>query len=330
MIWFLEGQSSQREIIIGARRALPNSVKVYASHSGERNEITSVADVSWVEPKEINERIDWVIKKALDNHIKVVLAGKSVKAYEERRTEFEQHGIILVTGVLSVDQLRIESKAVFTQECIDAGLAVIPGTAIHTADELVKAYEHYKETTNVCVKPVMGIYGAGFWRFDDSADPFSCIAYPDNRRIPFETYLTIFKASKKPQHILVMPHMPGDEVSVDIVVESGKPIAWVGRRKKGLYQYFERTGAAVDLALNAVKHFGLDGIVSVQTKDDANGKPHLLEINLRYSGGIAYTELSGINLAGIFCCRRLGTPIPDGAWIPDTKMKTVSAAIRAN
>lgn len=330
MIWFLEGQSSQREVIIAARQALPKIVKVYASHSGERNEITSVADVSWVEPKDLTQRIDWVISKAMEHHIKVVLAGKSVAAYEARRADFEKCGITLVTGVLSVDQLRIESKAVFTQECIAAGLDVVPGTAIRTADELIQAYESYKSLGEVCVKPVMGIYGAGFWRFDNTTDPFSCIAYPDNRKIPFDTYLSIFNASKKEQHILVMPHMPGDEVSVDIVVESGKPIAWVGRRKKGLYQYFENRGAAVELALNAVKHFGLDGIVSVQTKDDAQGKPHLLEINLRYSGGIAYTDISGINLPGIFSCRRLGIEAPQSLWANNVRIKTVSAAIQAN
>lgn len=330
MIWFLEGQSSQREVIQAARRALPSIVKVFGSHSDERNEITSGADIAFVEPKDIYERISWVIKTAIENDIRVVLAGKSVSAYEARRDEFVNAGITLVTGVLSVEQLDIDSKEVFTQECLIAGLAVVPGTAIRTSDELIKAYEFYKDNSAVCVKPVKGIYGAGFWRFDEGSDPFNCIAYPDNRRIPFATYLSIFNASKKPQHILVMPHMPGDEVSVDVVVESGIPIAWVGRRKRGLYQYFENSGMAVKLALNAVKHFKLDGIVSVQTKDDANGKPHLLEINLRYSGGIAYTDLSGINLAGIFSCRRLGIQVPEQSWIDNVRIKTVSSAVIAN
>ena len=329
MIWFLEGQSSQRDIILGSKKSLPKDVKVYASHTGDRSEITSVADVSWIEPKEIGSRIDWVLDKATKHDIKVVLAGKSVSAYEKRRSDFEKNGICLVTGVLSVDQLKIESKEVFTKACVSAGLAVVPGTAVKTADELIDAYSSYKKTGAVCVKPVMGIYGAGFWRFDDNSDPFSCIAYPDNRQIPFDTYLSIFKASKKEQHVLVMPHMPGDEVSVDIVVESGNPISWVGRRKKGLYQYFENKGPAVELAINAVKHFKLDGIVSVQTKDDAFGTPHLLEINLRYSGGIAYTGLSGINLSGIFSCRRLGFDAPNESWVDDVKIKTVTEAILA-
>ena len=61
-------------------------------------------------------------------------------------------------------------------------------------------------------------------------------------------------------------------------------------------QTFERDSDAVELAIRAAEHFGCDGIVNVQTRDDASGQPHLLEINLRYSGGIGYTRETGVNL----------------------------------
>ncbi|MCF5555356.1 carboxylate--amine ligase, partial [Pseudomonas syringae] len=46
MIWFLEGQASQRDVIIGARDALPASVRIIASHRQQRSEITGLADVA--------------------------------------------------------------------------------------------------------------------------------------------------------------------------------------------------------------------------------------------------------------------------------------------
>lgn len=327
MIWFLEGQASQREIVLAARHALPADIKVYASHSSQRPEITSAADAAFLEPKNLDQRVDWVLETAAANNIRVILAGKKIAIYEARRAEFEAAGITLVTGVQSADQLRLESKAVFTEECIAAGLAVVPGVAVDTLEELTACYKKMKDTGEVCIKPVNGIYGAGFWRFDDTVDPFYCLAYPDNRQIHFDTYLTIFKESNNSKPQLMMPYMPGDEVSTDIVVEAGTPIAWVGRRKKGIYQHFENRGPAVELALAAVSHFGLDGIVSVQTKEDSGGKPHLLEVNLRYSGGIAYTHLSGVNLPGIFSCRRLGLPVPDSHWQDDVRVKPVTSAI---
>ena len=233
----------------------------------------------------------------------------------------------MVTGVKFVEQLRLESKAVFTSECLAAGLAVVPGIAVDTPRGLKDGYETLIGSGAVCIKPVKGIYGAGFWRFDDQADPFSCIAFPESRRIRFETYLQLYGESSRHQPLLIMPHMPGDEVSTDIVVEAGKPVAWVGRRKKSVYQQFENRGPAVDLALDAVTHFKLDGIVSVQTKEDVAGRPHLLEINLRYSGGIAYTRLSGVNLAGIFSCRRLDLTVPASTWQDGIRIKPVTTAI---
>lgn len=76
MIWFLEGQSSQRDILLGAREALPPEVKIFASHRQERPEITGLADVSFLEPKDNQERIDWVIETALTHKIKVILPAE--------------------------------------------------------------------------------------------------------------------------------------------------------------------------------------------------------------------------------------------------------------
>ena len=92
-------------------------------------------------------------------------------------------------------------------------------------------------------------------------------------------------------------------------------------------QTFERDSDAVELALRAAEHFGCDGIVNVQTRDDASGQPHLLEINLRYSGGIGYTRETGVNLPGIFATRRLNLPQPLGVWRDDVQVKAITVAV---
>lgn len=327
MIWFLQGQSSQRDVIEGARKALPSSIKVYASHTQDRPEITGMADIAWREPSSPNERVDWVLAQAKVHGIKVILAGRKTAIYEERRSDFEAFGIDLVTGVRSPDGYRLDDKAVFTAECQQAGLRVVPALTITNQEELEAAYRTLAEEGPVCVKPVRGIYGAGFWRLEDGLAPFYTLASPDNRRINAKTFIDLYGSSKEAPPQLVMPYMPGDEVSVDIVVERGEPVAWVGRRKHDLTQSFERDGAAVELALATVRHFNLDGIISVQTKDDIASVPHLLEVNLRYSGGIAYTPLAGVNLSGIFACRRLSLPEPASNWVEGMQIKVISAAV---
>lgn len=330
MIWFLEGQSSQRDILIGAREALPANVRVFASHRQDRPEITGQADVSFQEPLDNEERIDWVIATALEHGIKVILAGRIGSFYEVARDRFEAAGLELVTGGMSMDTFdNVDDKSRFTAEAERAGLACIPAVTVNTAQELAAAYELLSAQGEVCIKPVVGIYGQGFWRFKADVEPFRCLENPDAREVDFDTYLSLYKASPERKSMLVMPYLPGSECSVDMVCEAGQPVAFVGRRKQGVHQTFERESAAVELALKAAAHFKCDGLVNVQTRDDHNGVPHLLEINPRYSGGIGYTRATGINLAGIFAVRRLGLPEPAGQWVDNVRVKPITVAVIA-
>lgn len=330
MIWFLEGQSSQRDVIIGAREALPAAVKIFASHRQERPEITSLADVSFVEPKENDERIEWVIATAQAQQIKVILAGRVGHIFELARSRFEEAGLVLVTGGASMSTFdMVDNKSRFTAEAERIGLACVPGITAMNAEEMFAAYHALSAFGEVCVKPSVGIYGQGFWRFKADADPFRCFANPDAREANFQTYMDAYCAGETPAPMLMMPYMSGSECSVDMVCEAGRAVALVCRRKDGVFQTFEREGPAVELAVKAAKHFGCDGLVNVQTKDDAFGTPHLLEINPRYSGGIGYTRLAGVNLPGIFAARRLGLAEPATVWRPNVRIKGVTIAAEA-
>lgn len=328
MIWFLEGQSSQRDVIAGARAALPDAVRIFASHRQNRPEITGLADVAWREPLDNQERIAWVIEQALSHKIKLVLAGRVGQVYEAHRGQFEAAGLQLVTGALDLDTFeRVDDKSVFTRQALAAGLACIPAVTVHNQAELQEAYARLSREGQVCVKPTRGIYGQGFWRLGDDVDPFRSFANADAHEVNAEVFARAYGQSIEPKPLLVMPYMPGSEVSVDMVCEAGNAVAYVGRRKQGLMQSFECDGAAVELALRAARHFCCDGIVNVQTRDDAEGNPHLLEINLRYSGGIGYTREAGVNLPGIFAARRLGMPAPASVWRENVQVKAITVVV---
>lgn len=127
MIWFLEGQSSQRDILIGAREALPANVRIFASHRKDRPEITSQADVSFQEPLDNEERIDWVIATALEHGIKVILAGRIGSFYEVARDRFEAAGLQLVTGGMSMDTFdNVDDKAASPQKPSAPGWRAFP------------------------------------------------------------------------------------------------------------------------------------------------------------------------------------------------------------
>jgi hypothetical protein len=328
VIWFLEGQSSQRDIIIGARDALPPGARVFASHRQHRPEITAAADVSFIEPEDGGERIDWVLATATKYGIRVIVAGRAGSLFEAARNRFEAAGLQLVTGGMSLKTFDlVDDKSKFTAEATRAGLACVPAITVTSAQELETAYTTLSAQGEVCIKPAVGIYGQGFWKFKADIDPLRCFANPDSREVDFTTYLRAYRARSERPAMLVMPYMAGSECSIDMVCEAARPVAYAGRRKQGMHQSFERDTAAVKLALKAAAHFKCDGLVNVQTRDDAQGNPHLLEINARYSGGIGYCREAGINLPGIFAARRLNLPEPKPDWRPHACVKTIVVAV---
>ncbi|SHN12327.1 ATP-grasp domain-containing protein [Pseudomonas asturiensis] len=330
MIWFLEGQSSQREVIMGARDALPASVQIVASHRQLRPEITGQADVALQEPADNDERIDWVIETARTLGVKVILAGRVGSVYEAQRERFIAEGFDLVTGGTSMQTfIDVDDKSRFTAQAQAAGLACIPGLTACNAEELQTAYDTLSACGEVCIKPTVGIFGHGFWRFKAGIDDFRMFSNPDARETTFQAYLNAYRQSDDRPPMLLMPYMPGSECSVDMVCEQGKAVAFVGRRKQGLNQTFERDSEAVRLAVRAAEHFACDGLINVQTRDDEHGMPHLLEINPRYSGGIGYTRETGVNLPGIFATRRLGLKEPETHWLDDIRVKAITVAVRA-
>ena len=89
---------------------------------------------------------------------------------------------------------------------------------------------------------------------------------------------------------------------MDILADNGQVLAAVARRKDGSLQYLEHEGAAFELACACARVMKADGLVNVQTRHDHHGQPLLLEINMRPSGGIGYTALSGVNLRVCLPC----------------------------
>lgn len=331
MIWFLEGQSSQRDVIAGAMEVIAGRVAVIASHRQLRPEVTASADIVLREPENDEDRVNWAFDVAITNGVKVMLIGRAGHIFEAHRERFEAAGIELVTGGSSMETFElVDDKSAFTEAASRAGLAVIPAITVTTAADLVAAIAAIKSKAPVCVKPARGIYGMGFWRIEAEADPFRCFANADSHTVNEALFVQAYRASASPKPLLVMPYMPGPESSVDMVVHKGKVIAHCARRKEGVFQTYSLTGPAVDLAIQAAEFFHCDGIVNVQTRDDANGVPHLLEINPRYSGGIGYTRFAGINLPGIFAASRLGLAPPTTEWIDGVRTKGITSAIRVD
>lgn len=299
-VWLSEAQSSQRDMIVSLQ-ALKSAydLTIIASHSKERPEILSQADLSFAEPKSSTAYV--VAQEAIRQRAKVLLTGRNGMDYEPYRDELARHGVRLLTGAMNETTLQIiDDKARFTQACQMHKLPVATAWTFRGIDELTALLSRYG-SQRLCVKPCVGIFAEGFWILDNhhgQTDPFYHLSHTQHKKIHTDEFLHAYANSPKAQStpMLLMPYLSGDEHSIDVVCERGQVLGAVTRRKVGSVQHIGFDTDVMDVVVPLIRAFGCDGIVSVQTKSDDAGRHHILEINPRPSGGIGYTAHSGVDL----------------------------------
>lgn len=310
-IWLMEGLSSQRDLIQGIRAFASlkqTDVTVIASHRNDRHEILSQADIALIEPQEAVDRLAFILATVKKLGVKAIHTGRHAAWFEAHRAAITASGVTLTSGSLYPAMFALaDDKVAYAHVMEKAGLPVVPSLRVESVDALRALIARSPFSSKaLCVKPVKGIYGMGFWQFDESVSPMAQFINPDSRKVNAHVYLHALEQAGEFEPLVLMPYLPGPEYSVDMLVEDGAVLAAVGRRKEGSLQYLENHGEAFELAKACAHLMKADGLVNVQTRNSASGKPLLLEINMRPSGGIGYTRLSGVNLPGLFAFRQLG------------------------
>jgi len=319
----MEGLSSQRGLLEALRSAIMTQkwcnpqgapLQLMASHREFRPEITGVADVSLREPADKMQKLAFILDNIARYCVTLIHVGRADVWFEKHRAQIEATGVKLITGALSVESLLLaDDKYRFSLQLAQNSIAHTPACLVESLPALEAALKSIKsDFPELCVKPNQGIYGCGYWRLDDNAPADLVLRKPETRRINTQIYLDmVAKSGGLSQSMLVMPYLPGPECSIDMVTERGCTLAVLGRRKNDALQQFFTEGEEIELARRVATLLQADGLINVQTRADNQGKPRVLECNLRPSGGVPYGLESGINLPAIMVASRLGLPLPE-------------------
>jgi len=332
-IWFMEGVSSQKDMLALVKMARTECDKdfcIIASHRNERPEILSEADIAYLEPDETEDLLPFIGCICRKHNVIAIHAGKRGHLLEPYRDAIEEMGVRLTTGATNLETFELaDNKAEFSVRMMTYGLPSVVSVKVQSPDELASVIEDFESRGVLpCIKPVKGIYGLGFWILKRTAKTLSFYNNPDYRQIhPDVAIASLQRAELTGEELpiqIVMPYLPGPERSVDMLVENGRVLAAVARTKIGSLQTLENEGPAYQLALDCAKALGADGLINVQTRNDENGMPVLLEANLRPSGGIGYTAHSEVNLPGLYSLRQLGIISDDDILVSALRFKSIT------
>lgn len=117
--------------------------------------------------------------------------------------------------------------------------------------------------------------------------------------------------------LIVQENLPGEEYSVDTVIGPTGVIAAVPRLRARVDSGVAIAGRTVadpelvEVAAACARAAGLLGVVNVQLRRRASGRPALLEINPRFSGAMPLTIASGVDMPSLAVDIALGLPLPE-------------------
>lgn len=314
-IWLNQMHASQRDVAQMIRAGSSGDIRVLSSHAWDREDIFMTADEHFLEPPEPFDTsfgyAEWALDTASGRGASGLLAMRHRKQLIAARGRFSASGVRLAAGALEAETIALcDHKDRFTEAMKKVGVPVSETIAVDDPVELRSAIEDIASTgTEVCVKPSVGVYGRGFWRFVPGINPFALFSTLETSEVDPEVYMNAYARAVSPARLLVMQYLPGIESSIDCVCDAGTIVAHAVRQKDKDKQTVFTGGREVEIARAVAKELMLDGLVNIQTKADASDNPILLEVNTRPSGGVCYSSVAGINLP-LACARMmLGEPI---------------------
>lgn len=343
-IWFNRAYSTTA-LTIGLLRSNPEQVpvRIFGTHQDLDSPAMGACDL--VEPEPAQDvtgqaYIGWALDFCHRHAIDVFIPRLYLDTVAAARKQFTAAGVALVAGPAGPAAL-MEDKAAAYTDAAQAGLAVPPWVVVRTGDELIAAYEQLLPLGEVCMKPVTGVGASGFRVLTTDARTLEEVLATPTPLARVHDVAAVLDAHASAggsvPPIMVLPFLPGPEVSVDCLADhDGNLLIAVPRTKMLRRRLLVDDPAAVDVARTIVRRHKLYSVSNTQVRywqnplrDDAP-RPYLLETNARMSGGLNQTALAGVNLPWAAVQLALGRSVQAAAPVLGLAYSTVSTPVVLN
>jgi biotin carboxylase len=285
-------------------------VQVIGSHFDPHSPVLAACDEAYPEPGPDCTGLDyveWALAFTAEHGIDVFVPRLGLADLAAARARFTRAGVVLMAPPKAAIDL-LGDKAASYVDAAARGLRVPPYRVVTDAEQLAAAFTEIAAVSErICLKPVTGTGGDGYRILTTSGLSLAALLGPVTEHETLEracAALDRAAAAGEPiPPLLVMPFLPGPEVSVDVLADhDGQVLAAIGRSKaKRLRMIVDDPGArhAAETLVNAhnVSFLSNTQVRYWQGPTDSAPQPYLLELNTRMSGGLFQTTLAGVNLA---------------------------------
>ena len=293
------------------------------------------ADVALAEPVDLDDEAytAWALGVCRAHGVRVVVVGARAAALSRAAERFRRIGAELIVPPAAGIEA-VEDKAAAYAAAAAIGVPVPPHEVVRDGAGLLAAWDRLVVEGEVCVKPVRGAGGDGFRVLHDEAPSGLDLQGPPLPRLHVRTAAEALDAAPESGPLLVMPVLPGPEVSVDCLADrDGEPLIAVARRKDEHHRLVVDDPAAVAIAQDLVRLHALAYLSNTQVRYwrrpgvDAVARPYLLETNSRPAAGSYQSAAVGVDLITAAVRLALGLPLGLPVRVPEADLIVLPAVL---
>lgn len=322
-VWFNHWFSTSYRLIELMKENEEEPVWVVGTNKQPNSVIRNVCDEWYEEPATDGEAYaEDCIRFCKEHKIDVFVPRRKMLDISKNRSKFDEIGVKVMVDEYSRLELLMDKTCTY-ELFRDAGIVAVPEYCeAETAEEFESAYTQIKnQYGQVCVKFVFDEGGMSFRKIVEEENAFQMLKLYVSNSIPYQRYLEWLKSVESFGKLMIMPYLPGREISVDCLNTSHGLIAVPRYKGAARHEEIIYDDKILEMTEAIMKKVKLECPCNIQFKQKED-VPYLLEINTRMSGGLQMSCLAtGVNIPNIALNKLLGRELP---WSYEKKNKMVS------
>lgn len=322
-VWFNHWFSTSYRLIELIKQDQQEEIYVIGTNKQIDSVIQKVCD-EWYQESlaDGEEYIQYCLDFCKEHQIDVFVPRRNMVEISQNRQRFSDIGVRVMVDDYDVIKLLNDKVATYDllRECKDVKIPEY--RMVNTADEFEAAYRELKQNSEqICVKFVKDEGAMSYRRIIDHVDRFKRLRIYQGAEMLYDDYIGILREVDSFDDLMVMPYLPGNEISVDCLNTEDGLIAIPRFKGSSRHEKIVFDKDILGMTRTIMDKIQLQYPCNIQFKIK-DGIPYLLEINTRMSGGLQMTcEAENINIPNIALNKLLGKQV---AWSFEPTERTVS------
>ena len=265
---------------------------------------------------------DYCLEFCREHRVEVFIPRRQMLIISKRKTEFEAMGVrVLVDDYDKLVDLNYKIRA-YERFSGTESVNIPEYRLVTNAGDFRMAYEELrKKYRQICFKFERDEGGRSFRLIDNSRTGYKALFMPQSTRMTFDDAFRALSEAEECEPLIVMPYLPGSELSIDCLVTNSGRIMIPRVKSSGRAEKIVYDSSILKMCDDMIDTCQLECPFNIQFKylDDV---PYFLEINTRMSGGLQMScAAENINILDIAINKLFGI---DKEWSISGVDKTVS------